>query len=229
MSHQEEAPDAKPKELTSQSVINAETPAKEPLKKGRRKRQAGAAKPAPQDHGKNAPAQGGAPAPMPADLTATATEAGRVMLAAPPILSDSEAEVYALIVVKRMSPQNAAQRMNKLQNTQAWSTTTIRDTLQAARAKVEKLGEAEAARPLASVTQETRDRYDALIGQLNAELERMAPEAGLPDVWLGARAKVTKMVADIEAMRDSALQALSPAPGTLPGGSALLYVSKLRG
>jgi hypothetical protein len=183
------------------------------------------AKPKRRTRSKKARDERGAPAQS---LTTTTTEAPRVELVELPDLpsfSEHERDVLRLIIVERKDPHEVARLFNERVNGQGWTVERVGEVLARARAKMVKAGEIEAARPSAYLTDETRRRYDCLLAELRAELERLPIDSSL---FIMARVKIIKTIADVERLRGDALQAIAPIPGTLPGGAALVYVSRLR-
>lgn len=142
-----------------------------------------------------------------------------------PQLSAVEREVLRMVNVSRADPHEVAEVLNKAQQTDGYTVERVGAILERARAKLAKAGEFEAARPSAYAVQDTRLRYDALIKSMRGELDALGNDPALTLL----RVKLLKTIADVEAMRDAALQAIAPLPGSLPPGGALVYVSRLRG
>lgn len=193
---------------------------------GKQRGPSGAA-PKRQKRSKTAAEGRGAPAKALTTPTATATEARIpeiVELPNLPTFSESEHEVLKLLNIDRRTPHEVVKMLNTMQNTQAWNLDKLGEVIKAVNVKLLRAGEINAARPNAHVVEETRRRYDSLIERLEADL-LLLPETHM---FLSERRKQFKTIADIQRMRDDALQAIAPLPGTLPSGGALVYVSRLR-
>lgn len=184
----------------------------------------GDAAPIVETRSENAPGEGGAPTEqLPATATAALT-AQVIELDALPVYAEDEHEALTLVNYERKTPHEAVRILNERHNTQSWNLDRLADTLRAANAKLLRAGELHLTRPNAHVIEETRGRYDRLVALIQADLDVTPTSAG----FLSLRARLIKTMADIERMRDDAMQALAPLPGTLPTGGALIYVSKLR-
>lgn len=142
-----------------------------------------------------------------------------------PHFSDAEKIVIRVVNLEHRDIHAAIAALNEAQGTRHWTLEAATLTLHQAREKLKRIGEVEMARPNAYVVADCHARYGGLIEEMRRELERL-PDAPM---FAPARAKIIKMLADMERTRDDALQAYAPLPGTLPPGAGILYVSKLRG
>ncbi len=153
--------------------------------------------------------------------TGLSSDANNISIA-PAILSAVESQILNLVNVERADPSEVADILNRAQETQAWTVERVGGTLERARAKLLRAGEIEAARPSAYAAENARLRYGAIIRGMRAELAQIesAPETAT------LRAKLLRLIADVERMGDDAVTAITGK--SVPNVGALVYVSRLR-
>jgi hypothetical protein len=141
------------------------------------------------------------------------------------LLSVEEAEVERLHVA-RLEPRDIVRVLNEASGTRRWDVKRVLSTLERVRAKYARLGERELSAPNAENAHETRVRYDDIIRELRADLERVPRETR----YAPMRSRMLETLAKVERMRDEALNAYgigSRTEGTNTFGG-FVYVSHLR-